>query len=64
MRLVDEVGWLNTIVIRPGQRSAGIPVNRAACAVRLAAAAVLERGADLLDTVGGNSDSCTRRSPS
>src|SRR5712692_8839211 len=56
VRLVDEVTWLNTIVVQPGQRAKGAVVNRAACAVKVAAAAVLERGADLLDVTGGNSD--------
>ena len=56
MRLVDEVTWLNTIVVQSGQRAHGRVVNRAACAVKLAAATVLERGADLLDVMGGDSD--------
>jgi len=56
VRLVDEVNWLNTIVLEPGQRAEGAVVNRAACEVKVAAAAVLERGADLLDVTGGNSD--------
>jgi uncharacterized membrane protein YccC len=56
VRLVDEVTWLNTIVVQPGQRAERTIVNRAACAVKVAAAAVLERGADLLDVTGGNSD--------
>src|SRR5216684_1817361 len=56
VRLVDEVNWLNTIVLEPGQRAEGAVVNRAACEVKVAAAAVLERGADLLEVTGGNSD--------
>ena len=56
VRLVDELGWLNTLVVRCSQRADGAVADRAACAVRLAAAAVLERGADLLDVTGGNSD--------
>src|SRR5258708_3204578 len=48
VRLVDEVSWLDTIVVQPAQHAEGAVVNRAACAVKLAAAAVLERGADLL----------------
>ena len=39
MRLVDEVNWLNSIIIQAGQRAAGAAVNRPACAVKLAAAA-------------------------
>jgi hypothetical protein len=56
VRLVDEVTWLNTIVVQPGQRAERAVVNREACAVKVAAAAVLERGADLLEVTGGNSD--------
>jgi hypothetical protein len=56
VRLVDEVNWLNSMVVQSGRRVAGAPVNRAACAVKLAAAAVLERGADLLGVPGGTGD--------
>ncbi len=56
VRLVDEVNWLNTIIVQSRQRTEGAVVNRAACEVKVAAAAVLERGADLLDLTGGNSD--------
>src|SRR5260370_34396879 len=55
VRLVDEVNWLNTIAVQSGQRAQGAVVNRPACAVKVAAAAVLERGADLLDVTGGDS---------
>src|SRR5260370_33296341 len=54
VRLVDEVNWLNTIAVQSGQRAQGAVVNRPACAVKVAAAAVLERGADLLDVTGGD----------
>ena len=54
VRLVDELIWLNSIVIQPGLHSDG--VNRAALRVKEAAAAVLDRAADLLDSRGGNSD--------
>jgi Fusaric acid resistance protein-like len=77
VRLVDEVKWLNMIIVssspspngrgetpelasdQEGSGSASekplgaAPVSRPACAVRSAAASVLERGADLLDTRGG-----------
>jgi len=56
VRLVDELGWLNSVVVQCGRRAEGAAADRAACAVRLAAAAVLERGADLLDVTGGNSE--------
>ena len=54
MRLVDELIWLNSIVIQPGLHRDG--VNRAALRVREAAAAVLGRAADLLDARGGSTD--------
>jgi uncharacterized membrane protein YccC len=54
VRLVDELIWLNSIVIQPGLHRDG--VHRAALAVREAAAAVLGRAADLLDSRGGSSD--------
>jgi uncharacterized membrane protein YccC len=56
VRLVDEVNWLNTIAVQSGPRGEGAVVSRPACAVKVAAAAVLERGADLLDVTGGHSD--------
>ena len=54
MRLVDELNWLNSIVIQPGLHSGG--VNRAALRVKEAAAAVLGRAADVLDSRRGSSD--------
>src|ERR1700759_68646 len=54
VRLVDELSWLNSIVIRPGLQRGG--VNRAALRVKEAADAVLDRAADLLDSRGGSSD--------
>jgi uncharacterized membrane protein YccC len=54
VRLVDELIWLNSIVIQPGLHRDGI--NRAALRVKEAAAAVLDRAADLLDAGGGSSD--------
>ena len=54
VRLVDELIWLNGIVIQPGLHRDG--VNRAALRVKEAAAAVLGRAADLLDRRGGSSD--------
>ncbi len=56
VRLVDEVTWLDAIVVESGQHADGTVVNREACSVKLAAAAALERGADLLEQTGGNSD--------
>jgi uncharacterized membrane protein YccC len=56
VRLVDELNWLNTIVAQSAHPMEGAPVNNAACAVRVAASAVLERGADLLDATGGDGE--------
>lgn len=56
VRLVDELRWLNTIVLRSTPpRRPGRP-NQAACAVRVAAAAVLAQAAELLDDPGASSD--------
>jgi uncharacterized membrane protein YccC len=54
VRLVDELIWLNSIVIQPGLHRDG--PDRAALKVKEAAAAVLGRAADLLDSRGGSSD--------
>src|ERR1700684_4144379 len=54
VRLVDELIWLNSIVIQPGLHRDG--VNRAALGVKEAAAAVLDCGADLLDSRGESGD--------
>ena len=54
VRLVDELNWLNSIVIQPGlhRDSPGRTVLR----VKEAAAAALDRAADLLDARGGSGD--------
>jgi uncharacterized membrane protein YccC len=54
VRLVDELYWLSTIVAQAAQPSDGTPVNRDVCAVKSAAATVLDRGAELLSTMGGD----------
>ena len=54
VRLVDELIWLNSILIQPGLHRDG--VRRAALRVNQAAAAVLDRAADLLGSRGGSSD--------
>ena len=54
VRLVDELNWLNSIVIHPGLDHGG--GNRAALRVKEAAAAVLDRAAALLDSMGASSD--------
>jgi uncharacterized membrane protein YccC len=54
VRLVDELNWLNAIVAQSKLRVRGSPANRPACAVKVAAAGVLERGAELLASNGGD----------
>ena len=54
MRLVDELNWLDAILRQSAPPVPGAAINRAACAVKNAAAAVLEQGADLVD--GASSD--------
>jgi uncharacterized membrane protein YccC len=54
VRLVDELNWLNALVVESGQSTEDGPVGRPACAVKVAAAAVLERGAELLALTGGD----------
>src|SRR6202451_504740 len=54
VRLVDELIWLNSILIQPGLHRDG--VNRVALRVNQAAASVLGGAADLLDSRGGSSD--------
>jgi uncharacterized membrane protein YccC len=54
---LDELNWLNAIVVAAVAPSERAPADHAACAVEVAAAAVLERGADLLTLMGGD---CTK----
>ena len=56
VRLVDELKWLNAIIVQSAPRPDGTPANRAGCRVRSTAASVLECGADLLDVHGGRPD--------
>jgi uncharacterized membrane protein YccC len=53
-RLVAELGWLELVVIKSAHRRAGVVVSRPVIAVKAAAAATLERGAELLSAIGGN----------
>jgi len=55
VRLVDELNWMNAIVVQSAPPTEGAPVDRAACDVKVAAATVLERGAELLEVTGGDS---------
>jgi uncharacterized membrane protein YccC len=54
VRLVDEINWLEAIVIHSVGPAEGIPVDHPARAVKVAAAAALERGAELLGMLGGD----------
>jgi hypothetical protein len=53
VRLVDEINWLEAIVIHSVGTAEGIPVDHPARAVKVAAAGALERGAELLGMLGG-----------
>jgi uncharacterized membrane protein YccC len=55
VRLVDELNWLNTILVQSHPLPEGAGPNRRACAVKSASASVLELGADLLDDPAGSS---------
>jgi uncharacterized membrane protein YccC len=54
VRLVDELNWLGEIVAQSSPARAGVPANHSVGAVKLAAATVLDRGAELLQSVGGD----------
>ena len=56
VRLVDELRWLNTIVVQARPHARGATVDPDVLAVKSAAALVLERGADLLDAPEGSPD--------
>jgi len=56
VRLVDEIAWLDAVIASAAAPRAGIPLNLGACAVKLAAASVLELGALLLDDPAGDPD--------
>jgi hypothetical protein len=52
IRLVDELRWLNDIVVRSAPSRGHVSANPRVCEVKSAAALVLERGADQLDKPG------------
>jgi uncharacterized membrane protein YccC len=54
VRLVDQLGWLNAIVVQAGLQPGPLSAHREACVVKLAAAATLDRGAELLDVTAGD----------
>ncbi len=54
VRLVDELNWLGALVAQGAPHAGAQPVNRAACAVKVAAATALDRGAEMLAQEGGD----------
>ena len=50
VRLVDELRWLNTVILRSAPRRHRPPPGSHVCAVKRAAAEVLERAAELLES--------------
>jgi hypothetical protein len=56
VRLVDEVGWLNSVVVQGSGRRPQSPIDPTVCAVNSAAATALECGAELLAASGGDPD--------
>jgi len=50
VRLVDELKWLDAVIRHAAPRPQGTPIDRRACAVKLAGAGVLEQAAELLET--------------
>jgi hypothetical protein len=52
IRLVDELRWLNGVVLRSGSLVRPAPAAQAVCGVKLAAAAVLDNAADALVAAG------------
>lgn len=49
VRLIDEINWLNTVVVKTSPVQKKLPVHETSLEVKTAAAEVLERGADLLE---------------
>jgi len=56
VRLVDELNWLNAIVVRSAPKPGDPPVHPLACSVKSGAASLLDQGADLLDRPGASPD--------
>jgi uncharacterized membrane protein YccC len=56
VRLVDELKWLNAIVVQTSQHLDGTRVDPQVCSVKVAAAALLEEAADRLDRPVRSSD--------
>ena len=53
IRLTGEIGWVHSIIGQPVRHGSGSVISRPACGVKIAAARVLERGADLLSVTSG-----------
>jgi uncharacterized membrane protein YccC len=56
VRLVDELNWLNVIIVQSAPRTDAMALNGLVCAVRSAAASVLDRCADALEVPGASAD--------
>jgi hypothetical protein len=54
VRLLDEINWVEAIVVESARAMDRAAVDHAACRVRTASAAVLEAGARLLETTAGD----------
>ncbi len=54
VRLVDEINWVDAIVVESARAMDRAAVDHAACRVRTASAAVLEAGARLLEASAGD----------
>ncbi|GIH16217.1 FUSC family protein [Rugosimonospora africana] len=52
VRLVDQVIWLDAVLERTPTDERAAPTDAAVCEVKLAAAALLERGTDVLESLG------------
>jgi uncharacterized membrane protein YccC len=56
VRLVDELKWLNGVIVLGAPQLHRVAANHPACPVKARVATVLERGADLLEAPGALSD--------
>ena len=61
VRLVDELSWLNAILVQTPLPAGPMASKRPSCAVKSRVAAVLDAGANLLDESGGRPDALLRR---
>ena len=56
VRLVDELNWLNGVIVLSVPQPGATAAHRPACPVKARVASVLERGAELLEQTGGAPD--------